>query len=202
MRRRECCSAYELAPEKFGDRVDEMGRPLPNGIADVLDEAKWGLDTSRGSTRTPIISITRWPTIAITRVGSIRTRMSRTMAGARTVIAWCSLPMASHRDSPKHKSEATGIANLAGRYAAAMATGAHRGSGGTNWATAVFADKCLQRCQGGVSNSASNMKATSRAIRSRHPTGTWRTRGPTTWSGVRQNYSEATGDRGCSSTMP
>ncbi len=36
--------AYELEKNKFADRVDDYGRESPNGVADVLDEAKWGLD--------------------------------------------------------------------------------------------------------------------------------------------------------------
>jgi peptidoglycan/xylan/chitin deacetylase (PgdA/CDA1 family) len=36
--------AFELERNKFADKVDDYGRPTPNGIADVLDEAKWGLD--------------------------------------------------------------------------------------------------------------------------------------------------------------
>jgi hypothetical protein len=36
--------SYELARHKFSDTVDALGRPGSNGIADVLDEAKWGLD--------------------------------------------------------------------------------------------------------------------------------------------------------------
>ena len=37
--------AYELQRSKFGDFVDEMGRDgRPNGIPDILDEAKWGLN--------------------------------------------------------------------------------------------------------------------------------------------------------------
>ncbi|HVF47778.1 MAG TPA: glycoside hydrolase family 9 protein, partial [Pyrinomonadaceae bacterium] len=37
--------AYELEKAKFGDFVDEMGREnRPNKIPDILDEAKWGLD--------------------------------------------------------------------------------------------------------------------------------------------------------------
>jgi endoglucanase len=36
--------AYRLAPEKFGDTHDAMGRTRANGRADVLDEARWGLD--------------------------------------------------------------------------------------------------------------------------------------------------------------
>ncbi|PZV85388.1 cellulase-like Ig domain-containing protein [Algoriphagus aquaeductus] len=36
--------AYELFPDRFGDIVNALGQPGPNGIPDVLDEAKWGLD--------------------------------------------------------------------------------------------------------------------------------------------------------------
>ncbi len=37
--------AYELEKAKFGDHVDDLGREdRPNGIPDILDEAKWGLD--------------------------------------------------------------------------------------------------------------------------------------------------------------
>jgi endoglucanase len=37
--------AYELQQSKFGDFTDEMGRDgRPNGIPDILDEAKWGLN--------------------------------------------------------------------------------------------------------------------------------------------------------------
>lgn len=37
--------AYELEKSKFGDRVDDLGRDgRPNNIPDILDEAKWGLD--------------------------------------------------------------------------------------------------------------------------------------------------------------
>src|SRR5215204_952444 len=36
--------AFELEKNKFADKVDDYGRPQANGIADVLDEAKWGLD--------------------------------------------------------------------------------------------------------------------------------------------------------------
>ena len=43
--------AYELNPhraaretKRFADRVDALGRPGTNGIPDLLDEARWGLD--------------------------------------------------------------------------------------------------------------------------------------------------------------
>ncbi|MCF7825733.1 MAG: glycoside hydrolase family 9 protein [Candidatus Marinimicrobia bacterium] len=36
--------AYEQNPSAFGDEYDRNGDPGSNGIPDVLDEAKWGLD--------------------------------------------------------------------------------------------------------------------------------------------------------------
>ena len=36
--------AYELQKDKFTDTVDALGRDGRNGIPDILDEAKWGLD--------------------------------------------------------------------------------------------------------------------------------------------------------------
>ncbi len=36
--------AYRQNPDAFGDAVDASGRPGANGIPDILDEAKWGLD--------------------------------------------------------------------------------------------------------------------------------------------------------------
>jgi len=36
--------AYEQNPSAFGDKYDRNGDPGSNGIPDVLDEAKWGLD--------------------------------------------------------------------------------------------------------------------------------------------------------------
>jgi hypothetical protein len=36
--------AYQWNPSIFEDKVNDLGLPQPNGLADVLDEAKWGLD--------------------------------------------------------------------------------------------------------------------------------------------------------------
>jgi peptidoglycan/xylan/chitin deacetylase (PgdA/CDA1 family) len=134
--------AYELAPDKFGDRVDEMGRPLPNGIADVLDEAKWGLD---------------W----LHKLHPHPEHLYHQVADDRDHKGW-KYPDKDDADYgwgpnsyrvlyfadgkpqglSKHQSEATGVANLAGRSAAAMAMGSRI------WRDVVgdpvFADKCLQ----------------------------------------------------------
>ncbi len=36
--------AYQMNPEVYADKFDANGNPNPNGIPDILDEAKWGLD--------------------------------------------------------------------------------------------------------------------------------------------------------------
>lgn len=36
--------AYQMNPESFADNVDASGKKGQNGIPDILDEAKWGLD--------------------------------------------------------------------------------------------------------------------------------------------------------------
>jgi peptidoglycan/xylan/chitin deacetylase (PgdA/CDA1 family) len=134
--------AYELAPEKFGDRVDDLGRPLPNGIADVLDEAKWGLD---------------W----IHKLHPHPTHLYHQVADDRDHTGW-KYPDKDDSDYgwgpnsyrvvyfadgkpqglSQHKSEATGVANLAGRCAAAMALASRIWR--DDLGDPLFADKCLQ----------------------------------------------------------
>ncbi len=36
--------AYQMNPNSFSDKFDAKGNEVPNGIPDILDEAKWGLD--------------------------------------------------------------------------------------------------------------------------------------------------------------
>ncbi len=36
--------AYTVAPEVFGDKYDANGNPASNGIPDILDEARWGIE--------------------------------------------------------------------------------------------------------------------------------------------------------------
>jgi hypothetical protein len=36
--------AYQIAPAIWKDRTNDLGQPAPNGRADVLDEARWGLE--------------------------------------------------------------------------------------------------------------------------------------------------------------
>lgn len=117
--------AWLLNPSVFGDAVDALGRPGPNGRADVLDEARWGLE---------------WMLRLHPDAGSLYHQV----ADDRDHKGW-RLPQKDDADygwgpgrertvyfadgAPqglgKYPSVSTGVANLAGRYAAAMAL-AHR----------------------------------------------------------------------------
>jgi len=113
--------AWESAPEIFSDNVDELGRPGSNNIPDVLDEAKWGLDWIHKMHPAPgqlfhqvaddrdHISW-KWPDRDSSDYGWGR-------GDARVVYFATGEPQGLN----KYQSEATGIANLAGRCTAAMA---------------------------------------------------------------------------------
>ncbi len=116
--------AYELEPDKFGDAVDRWGRPHSNDVPDVLDEARWGL---------------RW----LHKLHPKPDHLFHQVADDRDHIGWkwpqhdssdygwgpdSYRPLYFATGEPQglgeYKSEATGIGNLAGRYAAAMAMAA------------------------------------------------------------------------------
>jgi endoglucanase len=114
--------AWDLRPEALReDRVDALGRPSPNQDPDVLDEARWGLEW--------MLSLHPAPD-----------QLYHQVADDRDHIGW-KLPQADDADYGwgkgkervvyaadgrpqglgKYPSQSTGVANLAGRYAAAMA---------------------------------------------------------------------------------
>ncbi|MBP6004062.1 MAG: glycoside hydrolase family 9 protein [Pyrinomonadaceae bacterium] len=137
--------AYELEKPKFGDRVDAMGRDRPNGIADVLDEAKWGLD---------------W----IHKLHPQADQLFHQVADDRDHRGF-KLPDQDNADYgwgpnsyrpvyfadgkpqglSQWKSRSTGVANIAGRSAAAMAIGYRIWK--TDLKDAVFAAKCLKAAE-------------------------------------------------------
>jgi hypothetical protein len=113
--------AYRLAPRMWQDRVDALGRPGANARADVLDEARWGLEWL----------LRLHPTAAelYHMVGDDRDHSGwRLPADDQSDYGWGKgsyRPLYFATGAPqglgRYKSESTGIANLAGRYAAAMA---------------------------------------------------------------------------------
>lgn len=116
--------AYRLAPQKFGDTHDRYGRPFSNGIPDVLDEARWGLDWLLKVHPAPDQLIHqvaddrdhrgwKWPNQDISDYGWGENSY-------RAAYFATGEPQGLNR----FMSDATGFANLAGRVAAAFAMAA------------------------------------------------------------------------------
>lgn len=131
--------AYALFPEQFADKTNALGQPRPNDLPDVLDEAKWGLDW--------IHKMHPRPNQLIHQVADDRDHMGWKMPNKDNAdYGWGKnsyRPAYFANGKPqglrKYKSEATGVANLAGRSAAAMALGAQI------WQEidTLYAQKCL-----------------------------------------------------------
>lgn len=134
--------AYELYPDVFEDRVNGLGQALPNGIPDVLDEARWGLEWIHKCHALPNQLVHqvaddrdhrgwKWPDQDNSDYGwgpnSYRAAYFATGA-----------PQGLNR----YQSEATGVANLAGRSSAAMSI-AYR-IWRNDLKDTVFADRCLE----------------------------------------------------------
>ena len=135
--------AYELQKDKFNDLVDAMGRERrPNGIPDILDEAKWGLDW--------IHKLHPKADQLIHQVADDRDHRGFKFPDKDNAdYGWGAnsyRPVYFADGKPQglsqFKSRSTGIANVAGRSAAAMAI-AYR-----IWKTdlndALFSAKCLK----------------------------------------------------------
>jgi endoglucanase len=115
--------AYQLEKAKFGDFTDAMGRNRPNNIPDVLDEAKWGLDW--------IHKLHPKAHELFHQVADDRDHRGFKMPdndnadygwganGYRPVYFADGKP----QGLSQFKSRSTGVANIAGRSAAAMAMG-------------------------------------------------------------------------------
>ena len=105
----------------FSDHVDALGNPATNGIPDVLDEARWGLDW--------MFKLHPAPDQLYHQVADDRDHAGWRLpqndpvdygwgkGGARVVYFADGRPQGLRR----YQSASTGVANLAGRYAAAMA---------------------------------------------------------------------------------
>ena len=137
--------AYELEKAKFGDAFDALGRAGANGIPDVLDEAKWGLD---------------W----IHKLHPKADQLFHQVADDRDHRGF-KLPDQDNADYgwgpnsyrpvyfadgkpqglSQFQSKSTGIANIAGRSAAAMVI-AYR-IWKRDLRDALFADKCLKAAE-------------------------------------------------------
>lgn len=118
--------AYQLQSRSqsiFQDRFNSFGQPGANGIADVLDEARWGLDW--------MLKLHPGPKELYHQVADDRDHKGWRLpqnetvdygwgAGSYRVVYFADGKPQGLRE---FKSQSTGVANLAGRYAAAMALG-------------------------------------------------------------------------------
>jgi len=115
--------AYQWNPSIFEDKVNDLGLPQPNGIADVLDEAKWGLDW--------IHKLHPTSEELIHQVADDRDHLGFKMPHEDAAnYGWGKnkyRPAYFANGKPqglgKYKSESTGVSNVAGRSAAALALG-------------------------------------------------------------------------------
>lgn len=116
--------AYQLGDKtKFSDRFNSLGQPGPNGVADLLDEARWGLEW--------MLRLHPAPNQLYHQVADDRDHKGFRLPQNETVdYGWGpgSYRVVYFADGKpqglkQYKSESTGVANLAGRYAAAMALG-------------------------------------------------------------------------------
>src|SRR5690606_38829627 len=134
--------AYELEGRKFSDTVDELGRKgRPNGIPDVLDEARWGLDW--------IHKLHPKADQLFHQVADDRDHRGFKMPNNdNSDYGWgvnSSRPVYFADGKPQglseFKSRSTGVANIAGRSSAAMAMASRIWK--NDLKDAHFADKCL-----------------------------------------------------------
>jgi hypothetical protein len=115
--------AYQWNPSVFEDKVNDLGLPQPNGISDVLDEAKWGLDW--------IHKLHPTKEELIHQVADDRDHLGFKMPHEDAAnYGWGKnkyRPAYFANGKPqglgKYKSESTGVSNVAGRSAAALALG-------------------------------------------------------------------------------
>ena len=117
--------AYQLARDQrtFADKFNNLGQPGANDVADVLDEAMWGL--------TWMLRLHPAPDQLYHQVADDRDHKGFRLPQNETVdYGWGpgSYRVVYFADGRpqglrEYKSESNGVANLAGRYAAAMALG-------------------------------------------------------------------------------
>ena len=115
--------AYRENPKAFGDAYKANGLPGPNGIPDIIDEAKWGMDWLKKMNPS---SIEYYNQIADDRdhagfrLPNKDTVVYNPNRKGRPVY----LASAEKQGVLKYKNRSTGVASTAGKYASAFAMGA------------------------------------------------------------------------------
>lgn len=134
--------AYQMYPDRFEDKVNALGQPWPNGIPDILDEAKWGLDWIH---KMHPASDQLFHQVADDRDHKgfkIPNKDNSDYGWGANQYRPAYFATGKPQGLMKYQSEATGVANLAGRSAAAMALAARIWEKDLN--DPVFAAKCKE----------------------------------------------------------
>ncbi len=116
--------AYQQNPGAFGDEYDASGLPGKNGIPDILDEAKWGLDW--------LVKMNPEYGVMFNQIADDRDHMKFTLptldsvdygkgkAGERPVY----LVTGKRQGLAKYKNRTTGVSSSAAKFASAFSLGA------------------------------------------------------------------------------
>lgn len=116
--------AFDLYPNRFADHYNALGQPGSNGIPDVLDEAKWGLDWIHKMHPSPEVLFHQIADDRDHRGFKIPNQDNADYGWGANSYRAAYVATGKPQGLAKYKSEATGLANLAGRSAAAMALAA------------------------------------------------------------------------------
>lgn len=116
--------AYSRYPESFGDRFDTNGRKGSNGIPDILDEARWGLDW--------LVKMNPDSMTYFNQIADDRDHAGFTLPNEQQVdYGWGAgkeRPVYFVSPEPqglfKYKNRSTGMASTLGKYASSFALGA------------------------------------------------------------------------------
>lgn len=115
--------AYQQNPSAFGDRYDAAGLPGANGIPDVLDEAKWGLDW--------LLKMNPAKEVMFNQLADDRDHLKMRLPNHDSVVYnpnWgLGRPVYFVTGKPqgllRYQNRTTGVASTAGKYASAFALG-------------------------------------------------------------------------------
>ncbi len=113
--------AYQQNPNSFGDKFDANGNPGANGIPDILDEAKWGLNW--------LVKMNPKKDVMFNQIADDRDHAGFRLPDKDSVNYGIDLerPVYFCNGKPqglfKYKNKTTGIASTAGKYASAFALG-------------------------------------------------------------------------------
>ena len=115
--------SYRDNPEAFGDAYKANGLPGPNGIPDIIDEAKWGMDWLKKMNPS---SIEYYNQIADDRdhVGFRLPNEDSAVYDPKRKGRPVYLASGEKQGAVKYKNRSTGVASTAGKYASAFALGA------------------------------------------------------------------------------